>query len=73
MMTAELGHSWLARDAICSVLTDFKTALECLEAVSTDYWKHSRFARSLVEKHFDAKNVIKHLLERALLEVFWRD
>ena len=65
MMTAQLGPSWFAREAICSVLTDFKTALECLEAVSTDYRKHSRFARSLVEKHFDAKNVIKHLLERA--------
>jgi hypothetical protein len=46
--------------------TDFKTALECVEAVSTDYSKHSRLARSLVEEYFDAKNVVKHLQERAL-------
>lgn len=46
--------------------TNFKTALECLEAVSADYSKHLRLARSLVEEHFDAKIVIKRLLEGAL-------
>ena len=40
--------------------------LECLQAVSTDYRKHSQLENSLMEEYFDAKNVIKHLLERAL-------
>ena len=28
--------------------------------------KHSQLARSSVEEYFDAKNVVKHLQERAL-------
>jgi hypothetical protein len=46
--------------------TNFETAVECLEAISLDYTRHSHLARRLVEEYFDAKNVIKHVLERAL-------
>jgi hypothetical protein len=46
--------------------TNFETAVECLEALSVDYSKHSHLARSLVEEYFDAKTVTKQLLERAL-------
>src|SRR5258708_23011091 len=45
--------------------TDFKTALKCLEAVSTDYRQHSRLARSIIHNSFDSDNLIKHILELA--------
>src|SRR5258708_40286865 len=46
--------------------TDFKTALKCLEAVSTEYRKHSRLALLLVQEYFDVTNVIKQLLEEGI-------
>jgi hypothetical protein len=37
-----------------------------LETAAADYERHSLLARALVEEHFDAKNVLRGVLERAL-------
>ena len=37
-----------------------------LETAATDYERHSRLARALVEEHFDAEKVLGGVLERAL-------
>jgi len=41
-------------------------AARAFEAVESDYEYHSQQARALVEEHFDAKKVVRHVLERAL-------
>jgi hypothetical protein len=73
MMSSRSNQGWgnplgvLVRIALaCSALQTLRRLWKCLEAVSTDYRKHSRLALSLAEEYFDAKNLIKHLLERAL-------
>jgi hypothetical protein len=57
---------FLPDDAGLLRFTSFDEAVHCLEAVSTNYAKHCQLGRALVEEYFDAKNVIKRLLERAL-------
>jgi len=41
-------------------------AVECVEAVASDYPEQSRRARALAEEHFDAQKVVGRVLERAL-------
>jgi hypothetical protein len=41
-------------------------AAALLTAVERDYERHSRAARALVERHFDAAKVTRGVLERAL-------
>jgi hypothetical protein len=57
---------FLPDDAGLLRFTSFNEAVQCLEAVSTNYAKHCQLGRALVEEYFDAKDVIKRLLERAL-------
>jgi hypothetical protein len=45
---------------------DVVEAARLLETVVVDYECQSRLARSLAEEYFDAKKVVKYLLERAL-------
>jgi hypothetical protein len=45
---------------------DVAEAARFLEMVVADYERQSRLARSLAEEYFDAKKVVKNLLERAL-------
>lgn len=45
---------------------DLKQAAQFIEIVVTDYEKQSKLARALVEEYFDASNVARSLLERAL-------
>jgi hypothetical protein len=41
-------------------------AVRAFEAAEADYEYHGRQARALVEEHFEAKKVVRHVLERAL-------
>jgi hypothetical protein len=41
-------------------------AARCLEAAATDYDRHCRLARALAEEFFDARRVVRKLLERAV-------
>lgn len=41
-------------------------AASALDAVVSDYDRHSRLARALVEEYFDARKVVSSVLERAL-------
>jgi hypothetical protein len=43
-----------------------KEAVSCLEMAARDYERQSRWARELAELHFDARKVLRALLERAL-------
>jgi hypothetical protein len=45
---------------------DFDEAVQCLDAVATDYDHQCRLARNLSEEHFNAKAVISRVLEKAL-------
>jgi hypothetical protein len=45
---------------------DVKEAAQSIERIVIDYKKQSKLARALAEEHFDARNVVKTLLERAL-------
>jgi hypothetical protein len=45
---------------------DVDDAARCLETVATDYDQQCRLARALAEEFFDARNVVKSVLERAL-------
>jgi hypothetical protein len=45
---------------------DLPEAIRCVEAVQADYGKHCQLARALAEEYFDAKKVVKSVLERAL-------
>jgi len=45
---------------------DLDEAARCLKMAAEDYEHHSRLARALAEKHFDARKVVKRVLERAL-------
>ena len=45
---------------------DMDEAVRCLEAAASDYDNHCKSARALAEEYFDAKQVAKRLLERAL-------
>jgi hypothetical protein len=45
---------------------DLPEAVRCLETLAADYETHCRRARALVEEHFDAKKVVRKVLERAL-------
>ena len=50
-------------------LVRFKTMEEvvaALEAIESDYGRHSRLAREIAEEHFDATKVARSVLERAL-------
>ena len=46
--------------------TTVEEAAAALEAVSSDYGRHRRAARAIVEEHFDARKVAARILERAL-------
>jgi hypothetical protein len=41
-------------------------AVRCLDTVAADYERQCRLARALAEEYFDAPNVVKRVLERAL-------
>ena len=43
-----------------------REAAEAFETINGDYERHSRAARRLAETHFDAKQVVKSILTRAL-------
>jgi hypothetical protein len=45
---------------------DIKDAARCLERVMADYEQQCKAARALAEEHFDARKVIRRLLELAL-------
>jgi hypothetical protein len=45
---------------------DVKEAAQSIERIVIDYEKQSKLARALAEEHFDARNVVRTLLERAL-------
>ncbi len=45
---------------------DLDEAVQCLDAVAMDYERQCRFARALAEEHFDARKVVRQMLERAL-------
>jgi hypothetical protein len=45
---------------------DLEEAVRCLEAVMTDYQRQCQLARALAEKYFDARKVVRQVLERAL-------
>lgn len=45
---------------------DFEEAAAAIEAVESDYERHSRLARELAEEHFDGEKVVRSVLERAL-------
>jgi hypothetical protein len=45
---------------------DVKEAAQFIERVVMDYEKQSKLARALAEEYFDARNVVRALLERAL-------
>ena len=45
---------------------DMKGAIESLEKVAGDYDNQSRMARSLAEEFFDAKKILRSVVERAL-------
>lgn len=45
---------------------NLEEASRAFSAVEADYDRHCRLARALVEEYFDARNVIKSVLERAL-------
>jgi hypothetical protein len=57
---------FLPDDAGLLRFRDLAEAIECVEAVQADYEKHCRLARTLAEEYFDAKRVVKSVLERAL-------
>jgi hypothetical protein len=46
--------------------TDLGQAARSLDAVAADYETHARLARALVEEHFDARNVVRRVLEHVL-------
>jgi hypothetical protein len=46
--------------------TDLRGAIRSLEAVAADYDTHARLARALVEERFEAAQVARRVLERAL-------
>jgi hypothetical protein len=41
-------------------------AARALSAAESDYERHGRLARALVEEYFDAQKVVGRVLERAL-------
>jgi hypothetical protein len=45
---------------------DIEEAISCLETAVTDYERHCSLARELAVEYFDAKKVVKRVLERAL-------
>jgi hypothetical protein len=45
---------------------DVNEAAHCIKSVVIDYEKQCKLARNLVEEYFDARNVVRTLLERAL-------
>jgi|SRR5499433_2823148 len=45
---------------------DLQEAAQCIERVVIDYEKQSKLARALAQEYFDARNVVKTLLEWAL-------
>jgi len=47
---------------------DLDGAARCLEMAAEDYEHHCRLARALAEEHFDARKVVKRVLERALAQ-----
>jgi hypothetical protein len=58
--------SFLPDDAGLLRFHDLPEAIGCVEAVQADYGKHCQLARALAEEYFDAKRVVKSVLERAL-------
>jgi hypothetical protein len=58
--------SFLPDDAGLFRFRDLPEAIECVEAVQADYGTHCLLARALAEEYFDAKRVVKSVLERAL-------
>jgi hypothetical protein len=42
---------------------DVKEAARCLDKVTADYEQQCKFARALAEEHFDARKVVKRVLE----------
>lgn len=45
---------------------DLKEAASCLEKVAADYDQQCKLARAVTEEFFDARKVVKYLLERAM-------
>jgi hypothetical protein len=45
---------------------DLRQATYCLETAAADYDRHCRLARQLAEEYFDAKKVVRSVLERTL-------
>jgi hypothetical protein len=45
---------------------DVEGAVSCLQAAVADYNRHCRLARAFAEEYFDAKKVVKRVLEQAL-------
>jgi hypothetical protein len=45
---------------------DVEDAADCLEVAQSDYGKHCAAARALAEEHFDARKVVRRVLERTL-------
>jgi hypothetical protein len=46
---------------------DVKEAVRCLDKVTADYEQQCKLARALAEEHFDARKVVKQVLEQALV------
>lgn len=57
---------FLPDDAGLFRFRDIKEAARCLERVMSDYEHQCKLARALAEKYFDARMVVKRVLERAL-------
>src|SRR5262249_11504230 len=45
---------------------DLQEAARCLETAAADYDNQCRLARALAEEYFDARKVVRRVLERAL-------
>ena len=45
---------------------DMREAVSAIESIISDYEQHSRSARLLAEEHFDARKVVKRVLEHAI-------
>ena len=57
---------FLPNDAGLFRFRDIKEAANCLDKVTAEYEQQCKLARALAEEYFDARKVIKRVLERAL-------
>jgi hypothetical protein len=66
VVTQETGFSrWLPTGAGVLAFASQQEAATAIEQVCADYERHCRAARDLAAEHFDARHVLRSLLERA--------